>query len=650
MTRRRGAAVLLLAVLALTFTPTAPASAGVPDIPGVSILPDCRTGAPIGSPSSGVASKIDPGPKAPTAGDPLTEGGPSLYDTYGYGGAVWFDLDPTCFDKVNPVDRNGTIGTLASIGLSALTWAVALVVAVLRLVFSPTTLASFDDLQVQAAAGFGRIFAWGFTITGCVAIVMLARHAHRARTANLVNGASTIAVIGLLGIAAITWPLAVAPQVDKVATGIVGEANAAMSSATGATSHPDQTIADRVGANLHRALIYETWANGMFGDASSDTAREFGPRLYAAMSLSRAEQAQLDRDPSLRDDLVDKHREQVDEVYSDLKDADPTAAEYLAGAHNNERLGFVLLGAFGFVCVALVAGLAGLMLLVSLTAVRFVIAAIPIFAVIAVLPSQQGKLKGLLDWTATAVVTATVTGVIAAAHTAAIGGFLSSSTRTSPLTTMMLMGAATAAVFGIIGAWTWKQHKDSKRRGAEREGRRKRAEQEDRNAPAGAHGAGSARPAEAGFFTSTTSGAARGAAGGAATTALLGLASGGAVTAGAVLAGAARGAAVGAVGAQGGTAALAAGAVSARTAMPSEPRANALPSARASAPGAPPAPGASARTPRALPSGAHAPEAPTVTEPVVDVFRPDRTGRPEPRLVEPTEDLVYPIFTVGSDR
>ena len=79
-------------------------------------------------------------------------------------------------------------------------------------------------------------------------------------------------------------------------------------------------MADSAAANLHHSLLYQTWLSQNFGRTNNETARTYGPKLFAASAFIRTEQAKIDVDPALTNDMVAAKAGGIPQVAAELKE------------------------------------------------------------------------------------------------------------------------------------------------------------------------------------------------------------------------------------------------------------------------------------------------------------------------------------------
>ncbi|MGL5824774.1 MAG: hypothetical protein ACRCYU_08150 [Nocardioides sp.] len=435
----RVAAAVLLAALTLVGVHGAAAQASVPMIPGV----DCKSPPTPGTNDLGPLAVLDPGPADPRTGDPFgpaASGPPSIYEAYGYAGLQWTNYDLGCGPDGARAPTATGWGMAADFMFLFLQIATGFVVAITRLAFNPDTLTLFDPIQRLAAHAFGdRVFQVLIWISLAVTGLWMLTKARKQRVPEATGTAGWAVSVVILGIAAVTWPLTIAPLIDKGVTGTVAAVNSAL--AQGGAS----TGADGVAANLHRAVLYETWRAGTFGRSSSPVADEYGPQLFAASGLTRQEATRTAGDPDARARLIEAKKNQFNDIADKIKDEDPQAYEYLAGRHNLERFFYAVIGFIGLLCAALFQVIAAFLMLYGLIAVRVAIMLIPIVALVAVHPRGRPYLFKILDFVGGALITAVFFGTVAAAFVAAIGGFLAP----NPILAMVLLFIASLVLWKL---------------------------------------------------------------------------------------------------------------------------------------------------------------------------------------------------------
>jgi hypothetical protein len=516
----------------------------MPTIPGV----DCKNPPQPATPSSGAAAAIDPGPVAPPTGDPFAPGSKiSVYDVYGYAGLETVSYDPGCTDLVDGTNDFANFVT----GITTL--GVAVTVRLTRIVFNPTTMAVLTPMQEMATRAVGgSVFLPLIGAAGGLTGLWILWRSRRGDVRGAAGAAGWSAFVTAIALAVVIYPFTLGATVDKALTGAVGSVNQAISGNQG------RTPADSVAANLHFALLYQTWLSENFGRANKGTAATYGPKLFAASAFTRAEQAQLRANPDKAEAMISAKQDAFRKAAEQLKGADPQAYARLSGKRNGDRVGYAFLALLGLLCAATYLILAMVRLLYAMILVRVGIAAVPLVAVIAQHPRFQRLLLSMFDTMGSALVSALAYGVVSAVIIAGgLGGLLSPTSTVDPVLTFVILAVLT------YGAWLLTRKlvpggvrlRESLRRIRENRPNAKSGDAryleervpgvsdvfDDRPSEAGAYS--HAIPAEVHQRPKVFGSAARGALQGAGATVAAGVVTGGTVTAGAAAVGAAKGAA-----------------------------------------------------------------------------------------------------------
>lgn len=661
---RRFLSGLALALTLLLAVGSSPAFAGIPN----PFSSDCKVQGSIAAPDQGAANSIDPGPANPHTGDPFKPGSDtSIYEAYGYSAFTWPSFKCGAIDiNISGSAWNG----VANMGLNLLGVGIAFVVAITRFAFNPDTLAIFNPILRLGSQALGNdVFKVLFWVTIAATGVLILWKARQARLKESLGGASWLVLVGLLGLVCMSWPLTLAPMFDKGLTHTVGAVNTTLAQTTGDASNDAAT---GVASNVTRSLLYNTWCAGMVGRSSGPVADKYCPELFKASAISRAEEAKVRQSPDpaqAQQDLVKQKQTKMNSLADELKSKDPTAYDYLVGNQPWDRNANVGLAWLAFGCACLFLTTASLLLLYALIVIRLAILVFPGLAVIGGYPPLRHFVTGLFDYVAAAIIAAVVFGSLTAVFAGMIGAFIGSGL--NPALAAVLLLVTTIAAWRLtkphrqVKNFVRPRFKRKSNGGGSSQGagngqaQGSGGQQEEGPSrhsggsiftPSYAPGFGASTPAEA--KPSMLGSAAKGAATGAASTAVLGLATGGTVTLGAMAAGAAKGAVVSGAGAKFGTVG-ALGAMAATRGIGGGGSSTQAPTGRhsigvtaetasASAPTA--AAGVTTGPRAALPSGS------APADPKPRVYTPGESHPAEnARLVEPTTtasgERVYPIYT-----
>lgn len=404
MTRAR-AILTILALLGCLLLPAGTAVAATVR-PAIPTGTDCLRPPTAESPTSGGAGYLDPGPERPVEGDPFDpNSGATLYDVYGYAGFGAHMYDPGCLSVAKVWDAaNDSSNALAAI--AAIT--IALTVRGVRLVTDGSIGSLWDPLQQEGQRILGGGLFVPFLFLGALVtgLYILSR-SRRADIAGESRASGAAALILLAGFACATYSMTVGATIDR---GVGESFKAANTLATQTVDGGQRDPADAVAANLVSSVLYESWAARTFGPGPA--AAEFGPDLYRASALTRAEQAQIDADPASATRILDAKQADYKRVAKQVEEKYPQAYQVLAGNDTGHRLQHAILGfasalaACGYLLLCLVKMLWGMVV------VRVGIGVAPVIAIIAQFPRWQQLALDLLGWVVEALVKAVAFGFV----------------------------------------------------------------------------------------------------------------------------------------------------------------------------------------------------------------------------------------------
>ena len=406
-----------LAIAACLAVPVAPAAASAV-FPAIPTGTDCLRPPEAESPTQHPAGWLDPGPASPVEGDPFDPAsGATLYDVYGYAGYGTHMFDPGCMDAStvwNPAND-------AANGLTAFASMVtAASVRATRIVTEGGVGSLWDPLQAEGQRILGQGILIPLMFLGALATgLLILSRSRQGDVAGEAKSSGVTAVILLAGLACAVYSMTVGATFDRG----VGEAfKASNTLATQTIDGGRREPADALAANMS-SIQYDTWAMSTFGGGPA--AAEFGPALFKAGALTRAEQAQIDADPAAATRILDEKRAEYKRVAKQVEDKYPQAYQVLAGNNTGHRAWHALTGllaslvAAGYLIVCLVK------MLWSMVVVRVAIGVAPLVAIIAQFPRWQHLAFKLLGWLVEAVVKAVAYGFVYAVFLAgAVGGIL----------------------------------------------------------------------------------------------------------------------------------------------------------------------------------------------------------------------------------
>jgi hypothetical protein len=401
----------------------APASAAAsPSAPMLPIpgLPDCQTPPTPQSPDRGLGGFITPRPADPPPinADPFTDGsGVSLYETTGLAGYRWHMYVDSCLPGPGQA-TNGALNSTANSLMSLPVLAVGTVATLADAVYNQTWLEVLDRPVAYVSDalydGFTRPF---FPVLAVAVGVVMLVSIRRARLSAAIGTGVLVLVAGTLASFAANYPRTVADVTDQVTATAIVAVNGTIAGSD------DADPATATIAPLVDAILFDRWVAGTLGDSSSPTARQYGPELYEASTLTWAETQLVRADPDgAGADLLDDKRQQWRDATAAVQESDPDAYEYLTGARSLDRVGhalvaLALIGILPFLLMSL------LLVAMSYLIIRLVVMFLPMVALVALL--LRGTLRSLASLTAAAVVNSVVFAVGAAVTVYLYGVFLS---------------------------------------------------------------------------------------------------------------------------------------------------------------------------------------------------------------------------------
>ncbi|WP_380165627.1 hypothetical protein [Jannaschia sp. R86511] len=424
MTRHRVGlrATILLALLLVLLGNAAPATAATAGRPQLPIpgLPECRQPPAAQSPDRGFSGFITPRPTNPPAvdADPFTTGsGVSVYETNGLAGYRWHMYVDSCIPGAGQATNQALNGTANSL-MSFPVLAVGVVATLADAVYNQTWLQTLDKPVAYVSGalydGFTRPF---FPVLAVAVGIVMLISIRRARLSAAIGTACLVLVAATLAAFAANYPTTVAEQTDRITVSAITSVNGAIAGSDSADP------AAATVAPLVDAILYDRWVAGTLGDTDSPVARQYGPELYQASTLTWAETDILRHDPSgAGAELLEAKEEQWRTAAEAVQQRDPDAYEYLIGARSLDRLGHAL------VAVALVGVLPFLLMSLLLVAmsyliIRLVVMFLPLVALVALL--LRGTLRSLVSLAAAALINSVVFAIGAAVTAYLYGVFLS---------------------------------------------------------------------------------------------------------------------------------------------------------------------------------------------------------------------------------
>lgn len=405
----------------------AAAGSGAGQAAAAAVIGDrCKILPTVGTPTDGLAGRIDPGPSHPGTG---------FYSTYGWGGLapvihdpgcpVGLDLSTTGAQKRVADPANSTAGNLIQAQVTML----AASTQAAQIVLEPadglwqvlTPLTSF----VRYTMGYR---AWLFFFTALVGATAL-WHAFRAGNGDTAEAREKTwkgAVILAAGAITLAVPITAGSLVSQGVTAVYSTmATGTASSAGQAGASADAAIGDV----LWEQIVWPTYVDINFG-ADKAAADKYAMRLFAAGAMTRAEQAQAAADPAYAAQLDAAKKADYLAVAKAYKAEFPaTYDRTLAGSDTSERPWKALLGAVGAFPAAYFLLWTLFWVGAARLALELVVAFTPAAALVAQFPECQWMARAAVGWLSTFFVTAFAATVVYVAFTVGVvGGILSATT------------------------------------------------------------------------------------------------------------------------------------------------------------------------------------------------------------------------------
>lgn len=386
----------------------------------------CKILPTVGTPTDGLAGRIDPGPSHPGTG---------FYSTYGWGGLapvihdpgcpVGLDLSTTGMQKRVADPANSTAGNIVQAQVTML----AAATQAAQIVLEPadglwqvlTPLTSF----VRYTMGYR---AWLFFFTALVGATAL-WHAFRAGNGDTAEAREKTwkgAVILAAGAITLAVPITAGSLVSQGVTAVYSTmATGTASSAGQAGASADAAIGDV----LWEQIVWPTYVDINFG-ADKAAADKYAMRLFAASAMTRAEQAQAAADPSYAAQLDAAKKADYLAVAKAYKAEFPATYERtLAGSDTSERPWKALLGAVGAFPAAYFLLWTLFWIGAARLALELVVAFTPAAALVAQFPECQWMARAAVGWLTSFFTTAFAATVVYVAFTVGVvGGILSATT------------------------------------------------------------------------------------------------------------------------------------------------------------------------------------------------------------------------------
>jgi hypothetical protein len=332
--------------------------------------------------------------------DPFTDEGVSLESTYGTT-PQWWTYDNGCGGR-------WLAGAGTSLGNAALqltgmlpNWTEALISAVI----DPSGWTEVLDQPVAQATEAVAGGVWGPWV-GVVLILVAVLVMLRSRGGQVAGAITAIGwALGVLVLVSwlIQYPVESVRMVDAgVRTAVVGiatgfnDAEHGTTSAAAATGPAAVVAIDEQMDDIVRSTQYRTWLDGVFGDADSRTAEEYGPRVFRATHFTWAEYDAYAADPGGKGKRV-LAAKQADfkKAAEEIKEKDPVAYSYFKGDHYGQRLSLVAVNGLVLMTVCAFMMASALAILAAFVLIRILVPFAPAAGVVYMLETTRDMALGL---------------------------------------------------------------------------------------------------------------------------------------------------------------------------------------------------------------------------------------------------------------
>jgi hypothetical protein len=387
---------------------------------------DCKDSPTPDRPDQGMAGFFGPEPdQLPPEEDPFDpDASTSVYEQYGFGGLRWHNYDLGCgVDAArNPEAVLGT--TVANWTMNIPVGFAALVASLTDVAFHPTFLGVFDPLLTRVSTSLHEsLFArWAPAVVAAVGLLVLIRARGMAlSTATAAVGWAVFVV--LVATALFRWPIESGRFADQTVTASLAAVVQGL--------HRDEQATDPatlVASSVQQSILYPAWLAGELGSTDSKTARQYGPGLFQAQTLSWREVHTIQSDPDQGQQIIDAKREQFGKLADKIRTEDPAAYEFLTGQRSDTRVAYAVLATLATTLALPFLLVSALMLLACYFVIRLAVMLFPAFATLGLFPTARFLVTGLFRTVAAALVNAVLFGIGAALTVILVGVILDPAT------------------------------------------------------------------------------------------------------------------------------------------------------------------------------------------------------------------------------
>ncbi|MGW5119190.1 hypothetical protein ACWEQ8_27660 [Streptomyces noursei] len=419
-------------------------SKGTPDLGG--LTPGCRTAPTPALPDRGPAAWAATPPRtAPAPVDPTKpQAQAHLWEQYGVSGLEWHTYDLQCQGVTGMVSAAGTEyeTKIANTILNMSKWWTTLAISLQNEATGDGFLAKLNDVFGTATQAVAKAVYQPWIVISL--LVLGLGIVYRARSRNLpdvVKGLAWAMLVMTITSLAFNYPQEAGKLADTALTQTVGRIQQGVA---GDTEHGADAATSQ-GNLLTSAILYRSWAEGNFGSADSQTAKQYGVQLLDAQSLTWAE-ARLPADE--RATIMQAKSKRWEEIASQIKDSDPEAYKYLTGEADG-RMGAAMSSVIGSVPSNWYSVVSSNVIICARLILKMVIVFLPAIAPIALHKRFSGTLQTLLKSGAAAIINAPLFVLAAAVDTLLIKVLLASDNGISGWFAFVLIWIITAMLWAI---------------------------------------------------------------------------------------------------------------------------------------------------------------------------------------------------------
>ncbi|MEN3121227.1 hypothetical protein [Janibacter sp. LM] len=345
------------------------------------------------SPTDGLGGWVLPAPKSPpTTVEPTS--GASLLQNYGVAGLSWFTFDDDCdFGTGEITDKPAEVtdGIASTFFLPAVLSA-AVTVSAGNAFGNPDWLDFLDPVLQHTSTAMAQAFTEPlmplFVLVAALSALVFAARRQVSQTLRVL----AFVLIGLCVVGlTVGWPIKASKAADDIVSSVVlaGQNNII----NGKDELPSDADREQPGTvfvgSLYKSLVWDVWLRGQLGSDDSAVAQKYGYELYAARTLTYAEKAEINRDPSgAGKKIYEQKKKDFKDVAGKIKKEDPGAYATLTNSNFGQRMGLALGGSLVAPTAFSLPFIAFVLLLLCFLYWRFTVILGPMLgAVMAMMPS-----------------------------------------------------------------------------------------------------------------------------------------------------------------------------------------------------------------------------------------------------------------------